>query len=174
VVEIRGRRHLRGDRPHPTGGRHRQRDHATSEITDTGRCALSACDIDDDPIEDRLRRNMPATIEALFEEELDAFLGRCRYGRGARARQGDRHGRRGRRLAGTFGTTTVSVPRARVEDAAGEVTEWRSQALSRYRRRTRTAEALIASLYLAATHTRRVKRALYGLFRGDFPPFSKG
>jgi transposase-like protein len=63
-----------------------------------------------------------------------------------------RHGRRERRLAGTFGTTTVSVPRARVEDEAGEVGEWRSQ-------------ALIASLYLPGTDTRRVERALYALFR---------
>jgi len=137
-----------------------------TETTDTARCALSGFDADDDPIEDRLRRNIRATIEALFEEELEAFLGRCRYGRGAGRAVGYRHGRRERRLAGTFGTTTVSVPRARVEDTDGQVAEWRSQALSRYQRRTRTAEALIASLYLAGTNTRRVKRALYGLFRG--------
>jgi transposase-like protein len=137
-----------------------------SEITDSDAGAPSAVDVDDDPIEDRLRRNIRATIEALFEEELEAFLGRCRYERGNGAVVGYRHGRRERRLAGTFGTTAVSVPRARVEDEAGEVGEWRSQALSRYQRRTRTAEALIASLYLAGTNTRRVKRALYGLFRG--------
>jgi len=35
-----------------------------------------------DPIEDRLRQNIRATIEALFEEELAAFIGRCRYDRG--------------------------------------------------------------------------------------------
>ena len=137
-----------------------------SEITDTDASVPSAVDVDDDPIEDRLRRNIRATIEALFEEELEAFLGRCRYERGNGARKGYRHGRRERRLAGTFGTTTVSVPRARVEDEAGEGGEWRSQALPRYRRLTKTAEALIASLYLAGTNTRRVKRALYGLFRG--------
>jgi transposase-like protein len=142
-----------------------------SEISDTDTGAPSAVDVDDDPIEDRLRRNIRATIEALFEEELEAFLGRCRYGRrSGGAREGYRHGRRERRLAGTFGTTTVSVPRARVEDEAGEVGEWRSQALSRYQRRTRTAEALIASLYLAGTNTRRVERALYGLFRGAVGP----
>ena len=32
-----------------------------------------------DPIEDRLRANVRATIEAMFEEELAAFLGRLRY-----------------------------------------------------------------------------------------------
>lgn len=34
-----------------------------------------------DPIEDRLRANVRATIEAMFEEELAEFLGRLRYGR---------------------------------------------------------------------------------------------
>jgi transposase-like protein len=130
------------------------------EISDTDAGAPSAVDVDDDPIEDRLRWNIRATIEALFEEELEAFLGRCRYGRGNGAAVGYRHGRRERRRAGTFGTTTVSVPRARVEDEAGEVGEWRSQALPRHRRLTKTAGALIASLYLAGTNTRRVKRAL--------------
>ena len=36
----------------------------------------------DDPIEDRLRANVRATIESMFEEELADFLGRLRYGRG--------------------------------------------------------------------------------------------
>ena len=64
----------------------------------------------------------------------------------------------------------MSVPQARVEDVAGKLGESRSQALSRYQCRTRTAEALIASLYLAGTNNRRVERALYGLFRGAIGP----
>ncbi|WP_299657390.1 transposase, partial [uncultured Jannaschia sp.] len=117
-------------------------------------------------IEDRLRQNIRATIEALFEEELAAFIGRCRYGRGNGSTKGYRHGHRDRQLTGTFGTQTVSVPRARIEDEEGKVTEWRSKALPRYQRLTKKAEALIASVYLAGTNTRRVKRALYGLFQG--------
>ena len=35
-----------------------------------------------DPIEDRLRATVRATIEALFDEELAECLGRLRYGRG--------------------------------------------------------------------------------------------
>ena len=58
------------------------------------------------------------------------------------------------------------MPRARIEDEEGKVTEWRSKALPRYQRLTKKAEALIASIYLAGTNTRRVKRALYGLFQG--------
>ena len=119
-----------------------------------------------DPIEDRLRANVRATIEAMFEEELADFLGRLRYGRGKERARGYRHGHRDRQLTGTFGTETVRVPRARIENEAGKITEWRSKALPRYRRLTKKAEALIAAVYLAGTNTRRVKRALFGLFEG--------
>lgn len=60
----------------------------------------------------------------------------------------------------------MRVPRARVEDDQGKVKEWRSKALPRYKRLTKKAEALIAAVYLAGTNTRRVKRALFGLFEG--------
>ena len=137
-----------------------------TKTTDTSLLALLANEVGYDPIEDRLRHNIRATIEALFEEELAAFIGRCRYGRGGTTKKGYRNGHRDRQLVGTFGTETVSVPRARVENEEGKITEWRSKALPRYQRLTKTAEALIASVYLAGTNTRRVKRALYGLFQG--------
>lgn len=134
--------------------------------TDTTTPALLGSVSGYDPIEDRLRENIRATIEALFEEELAEFIGRCRYGRDRGSKQGYRHGHRERQLVGTFGTETVSVPRARIENEEGKITEWRSKALPRYQRLTRKAEALIASVYLAGTNTRRVKRALFGLFQG--------
>ena len=134
--------------------------------TSTPSPALLSSDPGHDPIEDRLRQNIRATIEALFEEELAEFIGRCRYGREDGARKGYRHGRRDRQITGTFGTETISVPRARVEDETSKVGEWRSKALPRYQRLTKKAEALIASVYLAGTNTRRVKRALHGLFQG--------
>jgi len=134
--------------------------------TDTAALALLANEAGYDPIEDRLRENIRATIEAVFEEELAAFLGRCRYDRGTDKPKGYRHGHRERQLIGTFGAETISVPRARVEIGDGRTTEWRSKALPRYQRLTKKAEALIASVYLAGTNTRRVKRALYGLFQG--------
>ena len=98
-----------------------------------------------DLIEDRLCANVRSTIEAVFEEDLAAFPGRLRYGRGG-ARKGYRHGHRNRQLTGTFGTETVSVPRGRIEAEDGKVTEWRSKALPRYQRLTKKAEALIASV----------------------------
>ena len=137
-----------------------------TKTTHTSAPALLACEDGFDPIEDRLRANIRVTIEAVFNEELDVFLGRLRYGRTAGAVKGYRHGNRDRQIIGTFGAETISVPRARIEDEAGKISEWRSKALPRYQRLTKTAEALIASVYLAGTNTRRVKRALFALFKG--------
>ncbi len=137
-----------------------------TQNTDTASFALLAHEAGFDPIEERLRMNIRATIEAVFEEELASFLGSLRYGRGDGATKGYRHGHRERQLTGTFGTETVRVPRARVEDETGKVTEWRSTALPRCQRLTKKAEALIAAVYLAGTNTRRVRRALFGLFEG--------
>jgi transposase-like protein len=137
-----------------------------NQITETSTVSLLTNEAGYDPIEDRLRASVRATIETMFEEELAEFLGRIRYSRGGGQARGYRHGHRERQLTGTFGTETVRVPRARVEAEEGKVTEWRSKALPRYRRLTKKAEALIAAVYLAGTNTRRVKRALFGLFEG--------
>jgi putative transposase len=124
------------------------------------------------PIEDPLRANIRGTIEAVFNEELDGFLDRLRYRREARAVKGYRHGHRDGHRDGqitvTFGTETISAPRARVEDEVSKVSEWRSKALPRYQRLTKTAIALIESVYLSGTNRRRVKRALFVLFKGTF------
>lgn len=134
--------------------------------TETSPLSLLANETGYDPIEDRLRLNIRATIEAVFEEELAQFLGCCRYDRGSEATPGYRYGHRERQLIGTFGTETVSVPRACVATEDDKTKEWRSKAQPRYQRLPKSAEALIASVYLAGTNTRRVKRALYGLFQG--------
>ena len=83
-----------------------------TKTTDTSPISLLACEEGFDPIEDRLRANIRGTIEAVFNEELDGFLGRLRYGREAGAVKGYRHGHRDRQITGTFGTETISVPRA--------------------------------------------------------------
>ena len=137
-----------------------------TKTTDTAMPALLLGEAGSDPIEDRLRETVRATIEALFDEELAAFLGRLHYDRDGGARKGYRHGRRDRQIVGTFGAEIVSVPRARIEGEDGRTTEWRSKALPRYQRLTKRAEALITAVYLAGTNTRRVKRALFGLFQG--------
>jgi transposase-like protein len=126
-----------------------------------------------DPIETEVRGRARQFIEELIRSELDAALDRPRYGRGQSAGgeertavTGHRHGSRTRSLTGTFGPVEIEVPRARLNSPDGKTTEWKSQALRAYQRRTLAADALIAGVYLAGTNTRRVRRALAALFGG--------
>ena len=128
-----------------------------------------------DPIETGIRDRVRGLIEEMICGELDAVLFRPHYGRRAVAADGSdvapdvtghRHGRRVRTLTGTFGKTEIAVPRARLNTAEGKTTEWKSQSLRAYQRRTLAADALIAGTYLAGTNTRRVRRALFALFGG--------
>src|SRR5208282_5213939 len=126
-----------------------------------------------DPIETEVRARAREFIEELIRGELDAVLARPRYGRSQMAGSerragvaGHRHGSRTRSLTGTFGPIEIAVPRARLDGPDSKTTEWKSQALRAYQRRTLAADALIASTYLAGTNTRRVRRALAVLFGG--------
>lgn len=118
-----------------------------------------------DPLEAGVRQQIRSFIEGMLEEELAAVLSRGRYERAPGA-SGCRNGHRERQLLGTFGPVSVSVPRARVATAAGTQSEWHSKTLRAYKRLTKQAEALIVGAYLAGTNTRRVRRALAGLFGG--------
>ena len=131
------------------------------------------CDDWFDPLENGVRTRIRGFIEELLEAELDAALGRARYERGrvddggsAKGAVGSRHGHRERRILGTFGATTVRVPRARLATAEGKTSEWRNAVIPAYQRRTKRADALIAGAYLSGTNTRRVRRALAALFGG--------
>lgn len=124
-----------------------------------------------DAIEDRVRAGVRGFIETMLEEELEGALTRPRYGRrqasgGAPQPIGHRHGHRERTLTGTFGRTQIDVPRARLAGVDGKTYEWRGQSLRAYQRRTKAADALIAGAYLSGTNTRRVRRALGGIFKG--------
>jgi putative transposase len=102
-----------------------------------------------DPIEIGVRDRIRGFIEELVEAELNEVLGRTRYQRpagnpGTEAAQetvGYRHGRRERRLLGSFGPVTISVPRARVSNTDGTSQEWRSNVLPRYARMTKQVGA---------------------------------
>src|SRR5207342_3626252 len=126
-----------------------------------------------DPIESEVRARAREFIEEMIRGELDTMLARPRYGRSqipgdeeSVVVTGHRHGSRTRSLTGTFGPIEIAVPRARLNTADGKTTEWKSKALRAYQRRTLAADALIASIYLAGTNTRRVRRALAALFGG--------
>ena len=84
-----------------------------------------------DPLEEAVRFQVRAFIEALVEEEVQGALGGCkRYQRNGPPK-GYRNGHRERQLVGAFGTLTVSLPRARMRDEEGREREWRSRGPSR-------------------------------------------
>ena len=131
------------------------------------------CDDWFDPLETGVRARIRGFIEELLEAEVDAALGRDRYerapsggGDSATRIVGTRHGHRQRGLMGTFGATTVRVPRARLATGEGKTAEWRNATIPAYQRRTKQADALICGAYLSGTNTRRVRRPLAALFGG--------
>jgi transposase-like protein len=63
------------------------------------------------------------------------------------------------------------MPRARVGIPEGGTTEWRSELVPRYQRRSEQVDAAILGVYLSGTNTRRIKGALAPLLRGG--PLSK-
>src|SRR5437763_5801425 len=80
-----------------------------------------------DPLESGVRTRIRGFIEELLEAELDAALGQARYERpgpvgdaSGKGAAGARHGHRDRSLLGTFGATTIRVPRARLTSPEGK------------------------------------------------------
>jgi transposase-like protein len=69
------------------------------------------------------------------------------------------------------GPTSIAMPRARIRQADGPTTEWRSETVRRYQRRTTRVDEAILGVYLAGGNTRRIKGALAPLLRGG--PLSK-
>src|SRR6266568_3879236 len=106
-----------------------------------------------DPIEAVVRDRVRGFIQAMIEGELGVTLERPRYGRrpqssnsasdGRVAVIGHRHGHRSRSLMGTFGRIEIEVPRARLNGPGGKTTEWNSQVLRAYQRRTLAAEPIV-------------------------------
>ena len=97
-------------------------------------------------LEDLMRERIRAMIEAIVEEELAAALGASRSARVGAIRTGYRHGKRARTLTTSLGTTTIALPRARIEADDGRDHEWQSRMIPRYQRRTeRVDEAILGS-----------------------------
>jgi transposase-like protein len=122
-------------------------------------------------LETLIRQRARGLIDAIVEEELAAALGAASSARVGSARQGYRHGTRERTLTTSLGPTTVAMPRARVRTAEGGSTEWRSELVPRYQRRSERVDEAILGVYLSGTNTRRIKGALAPLLRGG--PLSK-
>src|SRR4030095_11127927 len=124
-----------------------------------------------DTIEAEMRRRVRETIEAIVKEELEAVLGAGKSARVGDARSGYRHGSRERTLTTRLGPATIRMPRARIRRVHGATSEWRSETVRRYQRRTVRVDEAILGVYLAGTNPRRIKGALAPLLRGG--PLSK-
>jgi transposase-like protein len=124
-----------------------------------------------DTIEAEMRRRVRETIEAIVKEELEAALGAGKSARVGDERTGYRHGSRERTLTTSLGPATITMPRARIRRVDGATSEWRSETVRRYQRRTGRVDEAILGVYLAGTNTRRIKGALAPLLRGG--PLSK-
>ena len=139
---------------------------------DTKKCGPTEAKVRWNPetLEAAIRERVRATIEAVLEQELEAALGAEPSARVGDQRRGYRHGSRHRVLTTSVGPTAVAVPRARLGTEAGS-TEWRSQTLPRYQRRTARVDEAILGVYLAGGNSRRIRGALAPLLRGG--PLSK-
>jgi hypothetical protein len=79
-----------------------------------------------DSIEQAMRLRIRDTIEELVKEELDAALGAPKSARGRRGAPGLSSWHAGADAATSLGPATFAMPRARIQQADGRRTEWRS------------------------------------------------
>jgi len=110
-------------------------------------------------IEAEFRRHIRAALDIALAEELAAALASNRHERTAR-RCGYRNGTVERTITTPEGTRAVTVPRGRVEGTDGATTEFHSQLLPRYARRTREIDDAILGCYLGGVNSRRIRTAL--------------
>jgi transposase-like protein len=117
-------------------------------------------------IQGLLRRRVLEAVEAVLEEELAEALGGGRYERSP-GRQGYRNGHERRRITTAVGTEELGIPRGRIARGEGTTTEFRSELLPRYQRRTREVDQAILGAYLSGANTRRIRKALEPLLGGE-------
>jgi transposase-like protein len=110
-------------------------------------------------VEAQFRRHIREALEVSLAEELASALGSDRHER-TDTRCGYRHGTMERMITTAEGTRPVTVPRARMVGPEGTTTEFRSQLLPRYARRTRAIDDAILSCYLGGINSRRIRTAL--------------
>jgi len=110
-------------------------------------------------IEAQFRRHIREALDVALAEELAAALASDRHERTER-RCGYRNGTIERTITTPDGTRTVTVLRGRVEGTDGTTTEFHSQLLPRYARRTREIDDAILGCYLGGINSRRIRTAL--------------
>ena len=106
-----------------------------------------------------LRRRVLEAMEIVLEEELSEALGSTRYAR-SESRRGYRNGSEKRTVTTSLGAEEIEIPRGRIFGADGESSEFRSELLPRYSRRTQAVDDAVLGVYLAGGNSRRIRKAL--------------
>jgi transposase-like protein len=106
-----------------------------------------------------LRRRVLEAMEIVLEEELSEALGSSRYER-SESRRGYRNGSEKRTITTSLGSEEIEIPRGRVFESDGETTEFQSELLPRYSRRTQAVDDAVLGVYLAGGNSRRIRKAL--------------
>ena len=106
-----------------------------------------------------LRGRIREAIQAVLGEELEAALGCTRHER-SEGRQGYRNGTQRREITTANGLQVLDVPRGRLWTGDGATTEFQSEVLPRYARRTQEVDEAILGVYLAGGNSRRIRKAL--------------
>lgn len=106
-----------------------------------------------------LRGRIREAIESVLGEELDGALGCTRHER-SEGRRGYRNGTHRREITTANGSQVLDVPRGRLWSADGATTEFQSEILPRYARRTQEVDEAILGVYLAGGNSRRIRKAL--------------
>ena len=113
-----------------------------------------------------LGQRLRDAVEIVLEEELSTVLGSSWYER-SEARRGYRNGSEERQVTTAAGSKTLRIPRGRVAHPDGSTSEFRSQILPRYARRTKDVDDAILGVYLAGGNSRRIRKALEPLLGKD-------
>ena len=106
-----------------------------------------------------IRGKLRELIELLLHSELEEALRAAHYRRSS-DRAGYRNGTKARTLHTSMGTVPLDVPRARMAESSGRFSEWLSDLLPRYERRTHSLDASLVSLYFSGVNQRRIRKAL--------------
>jgi transposase-like protein len=106
-----------------------------------------------------LRRRVLEAMEIVLEEELSEALGSTRYER-SESRRGYRNGSEKRTVTTSLGAEEIEIPRGRVFKSDGQTTEFQSELVPRYARRTQAVDDAVLGVYLAGGNSRRIRKAL--------------
>ncbi len=110
-------------------------------------------------IQEKIRVRIREAIEVVVQEELTEALGTEPYERSDQ-RRGYRNGVEERIVTTEAGTRKLLIPRGRIIGEDGTTSEFRSEILPRYARRTRAIDEAMLGIYLAGANTRRIRKAL--------------